>query len=253
MASPKWFDLLDVYQRALTVGTIEHFQRQAEMRIRRGVYCAQVVLWLMMLQRLHAVGTLAASVQLLLQGAAAPLLQSCRRVRKGRISARIGGYCQARQKLPTLLCRNVSREITEQLRAMLGLEDPARARVYLLDGSSLELEHSRELVGSYPPAQNQHGVSHWPVLRLVVLHELETGLAQEPQWGPMYGAQAVSEQELAEQAMDRLSAHSVLLGDRNFGVLWVAYAAHQRNLGVVLRLTKQRARKLLVSCPRNSF
>jgi hypothetical protein len=245
MTSPQWSDLLAVYQRALSVGTVEYFQRQAKMRIRRGVYCAQVVLWLMMLQRLHVAGTLAAAVQLLIQGAAEPLLQSCRRVRKGRISARTGGYCQARRRLPKLLCRNVSREITEQLRTMLGLMEQGTPRVYLLDGSSLELEHSRELVRSYPPAHNQHGASHWPVLRMVVMHELETGLAEEPQWGPMYGIEAVSEQELAEQAMDRLPAHSVLLGDRNFGVLWVAHAAQQRILDTVLRLTEVRARKLL--------
>jgi hypothetical protein len=245
MTSPKWSDLLDLYRRTLTVGAVEYFQRQAKIRIRRGVYSAQVVLWLMILQRLHRVGTLAATVQLLIQGAAGPLLQNCRRVRRRRISARTGGYCQARQKLPALLCRNVMWEITEQLRKMLGLADQGRPLVYLLDGSSLELEHNRELVRSYPPAQNQHGVSHWPVLRIVVMHEVETGLAEEPQWGPMYGAKAVSEQELAEQAMDRLPSHGVLLGDRNFGVLWVAHAAHQRGLGVVLRLTEPRARKLV--------
>src|SRR5260370_34496558 len=44
--------------------------------------------------------------------------------------------------------------------------------------------------------------------------------------------------------MDRLPARSVILGDRNFGVLLVAYEAHQRRLGVVVRLTEVRARKL---------
>ncbi|HXM45869.1 MAG TPA: hypothetical protein VN924_31825 [Bryobacteraceae bacterium] len=78
------------------------------------------------------------------------------------------------------------------LRRILGLEQRSGPFVYLLDGSSLKLEHSRELVRSYPPAQNQHGVSHWPVLKIVVLHEVETALAEEPQWGPMYGSQAVS-------------------------------------------------------------
>jgi putative transposase len=126
----------------------------------------------------------------------------------------------------------------------LGREDHDEPRVYLLDGSSLELEHSRELVKKYPPAQNQHGVSHWPVLKIVVLHELKSGLAEEPSWGPMYGLQAVSEQELAAASLDRLPAGAVILGDRNFGVLWVAQEAQQRNLGVVLRLTEVRARKL---------
>lgn len=244
MTSPEACNLLALYQQALSVGVVEYFQKQANLRIRRGVYCAQVVMWLMMLQRLHHVGTLAAGVQLLLQGAAGPLLQNCRRVRNRQISARTGGFSQARQKLPAIVCRQVNREITERLRQMVGPADPSAPRAYLLDGSSLELEHRQELLRRYPPAQNQHGASHWPVLRIVVLHEFESGLAEEPQWGPMYGTQAVSEQSLAEQAMDRLPPAAVIVGDRNFGVLWVAHSAQQRGLGVVLRLTEARARKL---------
>ena len=245
MASPGFANILDLYQRVLSIGVLEYLQKQTGMKVRRGVYSAQVVLWLMMLQRLHPLGTLAAAVQLLIQGAAGPLVQNCRRGRKKRISGRTGGYSQARQKLPVELCRQVGREMLEQLQKMLGLEDDGAPRVHLLDGSSLELEHNRELVKSYPPAQNQHGASHWPVLRIVVLHELKSGLAQEPAWGPMYGPKAVSEQELAATCLDRLSAGAVVLGDRNFGVLWVAHEAQQRNLGVVLRLTEVRARKLM--------
>ena len=44
-----------------------------------------------------------------------------------------------------------------------------------------------ELVQAFPPASNQHGKSHWPVMRLVVLHDLETGLAERPYWGPLNG------------------------------------------------------------------
>ncbi len=220
MASPGFANILDLYQRILSAGVLEYLQKQTGMKIRRGVYSAQVVLWLMMLQRLHPLGTLAAAVQLLIQGAAGPCLQNCRRVQKKRISGRTGGYCQARQKLPTTLCRQVGREMMEQLRKMLGLEDHDAPRVYLLDGSSVELEHNREFAKSYPPAQNQHGASHWPVLKMVVLHELKSGLAEEPSWGPMYGPEAVSEQELAATSLDRLPAGALILGDRNFGVLW---------------------------------
>jgi putative transposase len=244
MATPNFANILDLYQRVVSAGVVEYLQQQSDSKARRRVYSGQVVLWLMILQRLHPIGTLAVAVQLLIQGAAGPLLQNCRRVRRKRISARTGGYCQARQKLPTKLCRQVGREMIEQLRKMLGLEDSPRPRVYLLDGSSIELEHSRELVKHYPPAQNQHGTSHWPVLKVVVLHELESGLAEEPCWGPMYGAKAVSEQELATGCMDRLGTGSVIVGDRNFGVLWVAHEAQRRSLGVVLRLTEVRALKL---------
>lgn len=244
MDSLRFINIFELYQRVLSVGVLEYLQQQAGMKVRRSVYSAQVVLWMMILQRLHSVGTLAAAVQLLIQGAADPLLQNCRRVRNKSISARTGGYCQARHKLPTKLCRKVGREMIEQLRKLLGLEDSEAPRVYVLDGSSIELEHSRELVKHYPPAQNQHAVSHWPVLKIVVLHELKSGLAEEPSWGPMYGANAVSEQELAAICLERLPAGSVILGDRNFGVLWVVHEAQQRKLGAVLRLTAVRAHKL---------
>ena len=233
-----------LYQQTVTAGLLQFLQKQAGMKVRRGVYTARVVLWLMILQRLQS-ATLAATVQLLIQGAAEPLLQDCRRLQRGRISARTGAYCQARQKLPKLLCRQVTEEIIEQLRQILGRGTQGQRNVFLLDGSSMELEHCRELLSGYPPAQNQHGKSHWPVLRIVVAHDADTGMASTPYWGAMYGATAVSEQELAEKAMDHLPAGATVMGDRNFGVLWVAYAAQQRNLGVVLRLTKVRACKLV--------
>jgi hypothetical protein len=245
MTSPEWSSLLELYQQTVCTGVVQYLEKQAGARRNRGVYSVAVVLWLMMLQRLEGRGTLASAVQMLLEGAAAPLLSRCRRVRRKRISCRTGGYCQARQKLPKLLCRQVSQELVERLRVVLNSAGTgAPANVFVLDGSSLELEHTRSLVDLYPPAQNQHGQSHWPVLRIVVLHDVETGLAQQPYWGPMFGPQAVSEQELAEQAMDFLPAQSVVVGDRNFGIFSIAYAAQQRGLRVLLRLTTVRARKL---------
>jgi hypothetical protein len=204
---------------------LQYLEQQAGLRHKRGVYSVTVVLRLMMSQRLHGRGTLASAVQMLWEGAADPLLSRCRRVRRKRISYRTGGYCQARQKLPKLLCRQVSQELVERLRTVLNSARPqGSANVFVLDGSSLELEHSRALLRLYPPAQNQHGQNHWPVLRVVVLHEVETGLAQ--------------------QAMHSLPAGSVVVGDRNFGIFSIAYAAHQQGLRVLLRLTEVRARKL---------
>jgi putative transposase len=219
-------------------------QKQADWKTRRGVYGARVVLWLMMLQRLHAGATLAYAVQLLIQGAAGSLLENCHRARRGRISCRTGGYCQARRKLPKLLCRQVSEAIVEQLRQVLSQDVSGPRNVFLLEGSSLEVEHCPDLLDAYPPAQNQYSKSHWPVLRNVVAHDVDTGLAQPPAWGPMYGTEAVSEQELGEQIMEQLPGGATVLGDRNFGVFWMAHAGQQRGLGVLLRLTDVRARKL---------
>jgi hypothetical protein len=124
-------------------------------------------------------------------------------------------------------------------------------RVYVLDGSSLQLEYGGELVKAYPQAQNRHGKSHRPVVRIVVLHDVDTGLAERPYWGPMYGPQAASEQALAEHATKHVPAGSVIIDDRNFGIFSVAYHAQQQGHEMIVRLTSVRARKLAggpISC-----
>ena len=67
-------------------------------------------------------------------------------------------------------------------------------------------------------------------MRVVVLHGLETGLAEHPYWGPMNGRQAVSEQALAERATQHAPAGSVILGGRNFGIFSTAYGAQQQGI-----------------------
>jgi hypothetical protein len=76
---------------------------------------------------------------------------------------------------------------------------------------------------------------------MLVAQELTTALAERPCWGPMYGPQAVSEQALTERLLDRFPHPSVLLGDINFGVFSVAFAAARRGHDVLLRLQPNRA------------
>jgi putative transposase len=218
-------------------------QRQMGVTVRNGIYSARVVVWMMINQRLQARGTLASSVEQLVQGRFDPLLSRCKRVEEKKIALATGGYCQARQHLPKLLVSRSMDELIERLRSRL-LEpgSPLPQRVYLLDGSSLQLEHEPELVQAFPPASNQHGKSHWPVMRLVVLHDLETGLAERPYWGPLNGRHAVGEQALAERAMQHVPAGSVIVGDRNFGIFSTVYSAQQQGLPVVVRLTAARAK-----------
>src|SRR5205085_1958396 len=90
----------------------------------------------------------------------------------------------------------------------------------------------------------QHGVSHWPVMRVLAAHDLETGLAIRPEWGAMYGPDAVSEQRLLERAIGRLPAGASVIGDSNFGVFSVAWTATEQGHPVLLRLTTARAKRL---------
>jgi hypothetical protein len=47
MNSPSCDQILDLYQRAVSVSLLQYLQQQAGGKFRRGVYSARVVLWLM--------------------------------------------------------------------------------------------------------------------------------------------------------------------------------------------------------------
>jgi hypothetical protein len=246
MASPaSSLALLGLFERLIPVSFLQDLIPETGAGSGQGIYSFAVVIWLMIVQRLDAKGTLSSALQQLLQNRPGTLLPDCKRVREGNISPHPGAYCQARQHLPTLVAKQVSDHILAQLLTELpacpvGCQYP----VFLLDGSCLELAHTKELASAYPPAENQYGSAHWPMLRIAVMHNLANGLALRPSWGPMSGPHAVSEQALAEELMDRLPQGAVLVGDRNFGVFSIAHAASAKSLPVVLRLTQKRFQKI---------
>jgi hypothetical protein len=246
MASPALsVELLYLFERLLPASLLADLTPERGIGSRKGIFSFAVVIWLMIIQRLHTKGTLSNALQQLLQIRPGSLLPDCKRVRDGNISSHPGGYCQARQNMPTLVARKVCDHILAQLQAELPVCPADCSRpVFLLDGSSLELARTEELAAAYPPSENQHGAAHWPILRIAVMHNLANGLALRPSWGPMSGPDAVSEQALAETLMDRLPPGAVIVGDRNFGVFSVAHAARQKGFPVVLRLTKERFQKV---------
>ena len=83
-----------------------------------------------------------------------------------------------------------------------------------------------------------------PLVRVLVAHDLVSGIAMRPARGPMYGSEAVSEQSLAEQIIDRLPEGSIVVWDRNFGVFKTSWYACQKNHPILARLTDSRARYL---------
>jgi len=128
MASPNLANIPDLYRRALSVGAVEYFREQAGLRGRRGMYSAQLVL---------CSGGVATADP---RNGPAVVAELPARAVAAHFLAFTGGYCQARQKLPTVL--RVSGEITHQLRRILGLQERSGRCVYRLDGSSLEMEHT---------------------------------------------------------------------------------------------------------------
>jgi hypothetical protein len=203
------------------------------------VYTPWIVAWLTVYQRLSGYGAMSAAVTEVGR-LAADLLPANKRTREKTLSNNTGGYSQAQNRTDGAVYRWAADAVTDALvagsRPSLG-----DRRVFALDGSTLSLPASDVLRKTYPPAQNQHGESHWPILRLVTAHELSSGAALRPETGP----QTVGEVELAMGLMERLPSGSTVLGDRNFGVFALAWSARQAGHDFVLRVTETRFRAWL--------
>lgn len=253
-------DVLSLYLRLLPAEFFAQVRKQQELRLQNNrVYTDAVVIWLMLLQRLSG-GTMETAVLELLRTLPAEFWpQPCGRLParlkdcKAKLSSNTGSYNQARQELPLRIVEHGADRTFLQLIEQFGRPTTAKRDAFFVDGSTMRMPHSRELRAQYPPATNQKGTSHWPLLRIVVAHDLYSGLAMRPQWGPATGDHAVSEQSLLDQAIDRLPDGGVVVGDANFGIFSVAYAATQRSHPVVLRLTVVRAMALVKEALRDGM
>lgn len=243
MSIPQAPVLFDLFGRAVPPEFFDQLRARLNLS-ERGIYTLGVVVWLMMWQRLDGQGSLAAAVQQVVQGALGDLVPAEKRVLEKRVSSNTGALSRARQRLPLEAPEAVCDTIFGKLMEPAQAGGDLLSRLFLMDGSSITLPHTAALKRAYPPCTNQHGESHWPVIRILAAHHLSSGLAVRPCWGPMYGDEAVSEQGLSEQVMERLPKAAVLMADRNFAVFSVAWAAQQRDFGVLFRVTEQRARKI---------
>jgi hypothetical protein len=239
-------DTLALFQAALPSEFFEQQRQAAGQRPEKGIYTAAIVVLLMILQRLlPGKATLHGAVQQVLSGSLKRVLPQHKRIAEGTVSGNPGAFSRARCRLPKLVVEMAADQVVDYLLAGHKEALPGLGRqAFLLDGSSVDLPHTPALVKAYPPASNQLGDAHFPMMRVLVAHDLVSGIALRPAWGPMYGSQAVSEQFLAEQVIGRLPEGSIIVYDRNFGVFSVNWYANQKHYPILARLTDSRARSL---------
>jgi hypothetical protein len=103
------------------------------------------------------------------------------------LSVNTSAYSQARSRLPLEAAEKVADVIFESSLGAPQILPGLKGPLFLLDGTTRLLPHSQDLARAYPPARNQHGASHWSVIRVLVAHEVVSGLAVRPCWGPMDG------------------------------------------------------------------
>ena len=243
MSLPKAPILHELYDSAIS----RQFFEQLHKRLRlpeRGIYTLTVVVWLMIWQRLNPQASLSSAVQQVVQGALGNMTPADKRITEKRVSNNTGALSRARTRLPLQAVEAICDEVFTQLMRTVVDSGVLRSRLFLLDGSSLRLEHTAALKKAYPLSINPNGDAHWPVMRILMAHHMGSGLAVRPCWGPMHGDEAVSEQGLTEEILLRLPVGSAVMADRNFAVFSVAWAAQQAQRGVLMRITDARAEKI---------
>ena len=199
------------------------------------VYTASVTLWLLVYQGLHPRATLSEAVQHLINHRPEHLPDN-KRLRDGTLSEATGSYSQARQRLTMEVTEWFAGEVSRLLIAAT----PATfgdQRVFFFDGSTITLTPEPTLRKAFPPASNQHGTAVFPVVLIVMAHELSSGCALIPQIGAMYGPNAVAETALVPALIAQMPPRSIVLADANFGIFSVAHAAHREGHNFLLRMT----------------
>ena len=207
-----------------------------------------LIVWMMICQRLGKGASLAAVVAEARQGKCDPFLEragASRLVRGGRISDATGGYSQARSGIPLQVVEGAADHLNSRIELMHTDQTWEGLKVYLIDGSSLTLQHSKKLLRHYPSCHNQYGKSHWPKMRTCYAHDLVTGVALRPEYGPFFGEEAIGELSLLKSMLDRIPTGAVLVADRLYGIFDVCYEVTSRGHPIVVRLTDNRSNRFL--------
>lgn len=216
------------------------------------IFSLRITLWDVIFQRLGEDRTLSAVIKDLRAGGADRLAprsrQPSRRVRSRSTSA----YNQARQRLPLELLQAALAHVAEALSQWGGgatstrrAPPPQRRVRQLLDGSTLAMLRTPELVREFSAGQNQQGDSGWCLMRILVGFCAKTGAV----FSACCGAQEQSEQAMTWTVMEHAAAFTVWIGDANFGVWSIVAQATRFRQDVLVRLSAGRARRLCAGQP----
>jgi hypothetical protein len=155
-------------------------------------------------------------------------------------SENTGGYCKARAKLPVPFLQKLTYIVADDAEAAAPAAWLWKGRhVHLADGTTLSGPDTPANQAKYPQSSNQKAGLGFPLIRLVVLLSLATGLAQGAAFGPFKG-KGTGETSLLKELLDRLGAKDVLVADSYYCVWWLFAELLRRGADGAFRLHQTR-------------
>jgi hypothetical protein len=155
-------------------------------------------------------------------------------------SSENNSYCEARQRLPlgvvARLVRRTAREIDEAARADWLWKG---RRVSLVDGTTASMPDTEKNQRAYPQSATQGIGLGFPVVRLVAIISLATGVVRDLATGP-YKGKETGETALLRGLLDGLEAGEILLGDRSFSSYFMLAELMKRKVDALFRMHQRR-------------
>jgi hypothetical protein len=198
------------------------------------IYTPAVTLWAFLSQMLHAAehrSCLAAVARVAVLWAA---------LGKPVCASNSGAYCRARAKLSEGVLERLGREVADECERQVPSDWLwCGRRVFLVDGTTSSLPDTPANQACYPQPSSQKPGLGFPLVRLVVLFSLATGLLHEAAIGP-YAGKETGETALLRELFPRLNRGDVLLADRYYCGWFMLALLQELGVELVVRLHQLR-------------
>ena len=151
-----------------------------------------------------------------------------------------GDYCRARAKLPERVIRRLAIETAERLENAIPVSWLWRCRhVKLVDGTTVTAADTLPNQAAWPQPPSQAPGVGFPMLRIVALLSLATGMLCGMAEGPCEGKET-GEMALFRQLLGQLSHGDIVLADRYYCSYFMIALLRKMGVDVVTRLHQGR-------------
>lgn len=155
-------------------------------------------------------------------------------------SENTGTYCDARKRLPVKvivrLVRQTGREIEGRAEAQWLWNG---RRVLMVDGTTASMPDTPDNQKAFPQAKTQAAGVGFPILRMVAIIALATGVVLDLATGPYQGKES-GETARFRTLWERLEAGEVVLGDRVYGSFFGMLGLSERGVDGLFRMHQRR-------------
>jgi putative transposase len=151
-----------------------------------------------------------------------------------------GAYCRARAKVPEAALRRLSCEVAQGCEKTVPDDWLWHHRhVLLVDGTTATMPDTISNQEAYPQITAQKPGLGFPIVRLVVLLSLATGMVQDMALGP-YAGKETGETALFRQLLGNVDPQTIILGDRCYCSYFLVAMALLGKRDFVVRLHQAR-------------